>query len=183
MENWQLRMDETTRGFRDSFGGLDKAALNRKPTAATWSIAQNIDHLIVINSTYFPVISAIRENRYSVPWIGRIPGIPDFFGRVVLKSVQPDRRKRMKTFPLWEPSTSEIPGDIVQKFEQHQTILKEWMVNCKDLVDAGTVISSPANRYIVYKLSMAFDIITIHEQRHLVQAREVLKWMEERGVK
>jgi hypothetical protein len=42
-------------------------------------------------------------------------------------------------------------------------------------VDKGTIISSPANKIIVYKLEIAFDIIVAHEKRHLEQAREVLQ--------
>jgi hypothetical protein len=41
-------------------------------------------------------------------------------------------------------------------------------------LEKGTVISSPANKYIVYKLETAFDIIVAHEERHLEQAKEVL---------
>jgi hypothetical protein len=44
----------------------------------------------------------------------------------------------------------------------------------KELVAKGTVIASPANKNIVYKLETAFDIIVSHEQRHLEQAKEVL---------
>jgi hypothetical protein len=42
-------------------------------------------------------------------------------------------------------------------------------------VENGTIISSPANKNIEYKLETAFDIIVAHEKRHLEQAREVLK--------
>ncbi len=56
----------------------------------------------------------------------------------------------------------------------HQSNLKELIESSKDLVEAGVVISSPANKNIVYKLEKAFDIIIIHEQRHLEQAKEVL---------
>jgi hypothetical protein len=40
------------------------------------------------------------------------------------------------------------------------------------------VISSPANKNIVYKLETAFDIIVSHEQRHLEQAKEILQLMK-----
>jgi hypothetical protein len=52
---------------------------------------------------------------------------------------------------------------------------KEIDINSQDLVDKGTIISSPANKIIVYKLEIAFDIIVAHEKRHLEQAREVLQ--------
>lgn len=80
----------------------------------------------------------------------------------------------MKTFPVWEPTISQVNDDILQRFEKHQNELKRQIETSKELVEKGTIISSPANRNIVYKLETAFDIIVSHEQRHLEQASEIL---------
>jgi len=45
--------------------------------------------------------------------------------------------------------------------------------NSKDLVEKGTVISSPANKNIVYKLEKAFEILLTHERRHFEQSKEI----------
>jgi hypothetical protein len=79
----------------------------------------------------------------------------------------------MKTFPIWEPAISLVRSDILDQFEKHQQELKQLIASSEDLLEEGTVISSPANRMIVYKLETAFDIIVAHEKRHLEQAREV----------
>ena len=79
----------------------------------------------------------------------------------------------MKTFPIWEPTKSEIPEGILERFKNHQLDLKDLIKNSMDLVDKGVIISSPANKNIVYKLEKAFDIIVTHEQRHYEQAKEV----------
>ena len=42
------------------------------------------------------------------------------------------------------------------------------------MLGKGVVISSPANKNIVYKLETALDIITTHEKRHFEQARRIL---------
>lgn len=174
---WMQRIDDTTKGFITSFGHLSAAELNFKPNAETWSIAQNIDHLTVINSSYFPVIAALRAGNYQLPFMAKLGFMVNFLGNMVLGAVQPDRKKKMKTFPIWEPSQSELSGDILTRFEKHQNDLKQLIESCSDLLDRGIIISSPANKNIVYKLETAFDIITIHEQRHLAQAREVLAVM------
>ena len=84
----------------------------------------------------------------------------------------------MKTFPIWEPTASQIRTDIIQHFEKHQSELKRQIEASKLLIEKGTIISSPANRIIVYKLETAFDIIVSHEQRHLAQAKEVLRLLK-----
>lgn len=152
---------------------LTAGQLNWKPNAQTWSIGQNIHHLIVINETYFPVIQSIRNGTFTLPFTARINFIVSFLGKTILSSVNPDRKKRMKTFPIWEPSKSNIDSDILNKFENHQSKLKDFIASSSDLLQKGQIISSPANKHIIYKLEAAFDIIVTHERRHYAQALEI----------
>ena len=173
-QKWISEIDEITALFKKEFGGLSDKRLNWKPNTQTWSIAQNIDHLIVINESYYPVVRQIRSHTYSLPWIGRFGFIADFTGNTILKAVHPDRRRKTKTFSIWEPHTTDLGADIVDKFVQHQEELKKFIISAMDLVNAGTIISSPANRNVVYRLHKAFDIIVTHERRHFEQAKEAL---------
>lgn len=172
-QRWIDLIDKNTAAFVSSFGNLSAGQLNWRPDAGTWSIGQNIDHLIVINTSYWPVIESVRNGSYRLPWLGKVGFVVRLIGHAILRSVQPDRRRKMKTFPVWEPSSSDIPHDIIERFKAHQEKLKELVVSSGDLIARGTVISSPANRNIVYTLATAFDILVTHEQRHLAQAREL----------
>ncbi|MEM9723075.1 MAG: DinB family protein [Bacteroidota bacterium] len=170
---WTQALDKTTQAFQEAFGSLSAAQLNLKPDPQSWSIAQNLDHLIVINSTYFPVLDALHAGTYKAPFHAKIGFIPSFMGKMVLKAVDPDRKQKGKTFPIWEPSSSEIEGEILSRFVSHQDELKSQIQAASYLLDQGVIISSPANKNIVYSLPMAFDIIVTHERRHLEQAKEV----------
>ncbi|GJM27726.1 MAG: hypothetical protein DHS20C17_03610 [Cyclobacteriaceae bacterium] len=172
-ERWMNQIDEITDAFKQSFGMLTIELLNWKPNQNTWSIGQNLDHLIVINGSYYPVIKAVREGTYKLPFIAKFDFMVSFFGRTVLKAVQPDRKKKMKTFPVWEPTKSGIKSDIWERFDKQQTDLKRLIQSCSDLLERGTIISSPANRNIVYKLETSFDIIVSHEWRHFEQSMEI----------
>lgn len=178
MKDWILQIDKITEHFVADVGSLSTEQLNWKPNPETWSIAQNIDHLIVVNETYYPVLASLKEGTYKTPFIARLGFMVSFLGKTVLNAVKPDRKKKMKTFQVWEPTVSRIKDDILHKFEKHQGELKRQIETSKDLVENGTVISSPANKNIVYKLETAFDIIVSHEQRHLEQAKEVLQLMK-----
>ena len=173
-EKWIREIDEITEAFKKEFGTLSVKRLNWKPNGHTWSVAQNIDHLMVINESYFPVIRQIRNHTYSLPWFSKLGFLVDFTGRTILKAVHPDRRKKVKTFSIWEPSSTDLGADILEKFVHHQEELKKFIVASMDLVHTGTVISSPANRNIVYRLDKAFDIIVTHERRHFEQAKEAM---------
>ncbi len=173
--NWSAEIDKITQSFKDKFGHLGEKELNWKPNPQTWSIAQNIDHLMVVNETYFPVLASLKAGSYKTPFIAKLGFMVSFLGKTVLNAVKPDRKKKMKTFSVWEPTVSQVKGDILQQFEKHQNELKRQIETSKELIEKGTIISSPANKNIVYKLETAFDIIVSHEQRHLEQAKEVLQ--------
>jgi hypothetical protein len=170
---WTIELDKATQAFNDEFGSLSETEINWRPNAGQWSVAQNIHHLIVVNETYYPVLSSVKNNTYKLPWLGRFEFVTKFLGKTVLDAVQPDRRKKMKTFPIWEPGASNFGSDILQRFEKHQDELKKLIESSQDLIEKNTVISSPANKMIVYKLETAFDIMVAHEKRHLEQAREM----------
>ena len=180
MNNWSGRIDISTNGFLEMFGSLTPEELNWKPDSNTWSIAQNIEHLITINSTFFPVVESIRSGTYKVPFWGRIGFLVSAVGSMLLRSVQAETKARVSTFPIWEPSESDIADGVLQRFEDHQEELKILIADSQDLHDKGTVISSPANRNLVYKLDTAFEILVVHETRHLEQAKRVLNVMNER---
>jgi hypothetical protein len=173
-DKWTTQIDQTTHDFEKMVGSLSKESLNYKPSPQVWSIAQNMHHLIVINETYFPVLDSLQRNDYNLPWIGKIDFLVNFFGKVILNSVSPDRRRKMKTFPIWQPASSDFERTILDNFIDHQQKLKDYITASKDLVENGVVISSPGNRNIVYKLDKAFDIIVTHERRHFEQAKELL---------
>ena len=175
MKHWINQIDKTTADFSSNFGSLTKEQLNWKPNPTTWSIAQNIDHLIVINQSYFPLLADLKTGKFKRPFIARFGFIVSFFGKTVLNAIKPDTQKKIKTFAIWEPSESKIEGDIVDRFSKHQDQLKKEIEAAKDLIQQGVIIYSPANKNIVYTLETAFDIITTHELRHLEQAKEVLE--------
>ena len=175
---WMTELAANTSLFKQAFAGLSAEQLNWKPDAETWSIAQNIDHLITINKTYFPLIGQVKNGEYNTPWWSKLAFVTRFFGNVIYNASDADRKKKMKTFSIWEPEASELPGDILNQFEVHQQQLAEQIQSAEDLLDRGVVISSPANHSIVYKLERAFDIIVIHEKRHFEQAKEVMDMMQ-----
>ena len=94
------RIDNITRSFKNKFCDLTIEELNWKQNNRVWSIAQNIHHLIVINESYYSTIMEIRKENYKFSFIGKINFVVNLLGKTLLKTVQPDRRKKMKTFSI-----------------------------------------------------------------------------------
>ncbi len=172
--HWTNDIDQITTAIKSEFGNLSAEELNKKLSPEQWSIAQNMDHVIVINETYFPIFKKLHEGTFQLPFMGKVGFYVTWMGNMILKAVEPNRIKKMKTQSIWEPSTSAIDGDIIQKFVAHQEQLKNHIQSCSAFIDQGVIIYSPASKAIVYTLEQAFNIIVSHEKRHLNQAQEVL---------
>lgn len=175
IEQWHRKIDWLTGEFKERFSDMQADELNRKPNADTWSIAENVQHLITVNESYFPIIEQMKQGKYKPPFLGKISFFVNFMGKAILKSVSPDNRKKMRTFPMWEPAAANVNGDIVSRFDKHQSALKDLIASSEEFINKGTVISSPANHNIVYTLSKAFEIMITHEERHLNQSVEAFE--------
>lgn len=51
LKNWTVILDEITKQSLTEFSTLTSEQLNWKPNSNAWSIAQNLDHLMVVNET------------------------------------------------------------------------------------------------------------------------------------
>ena len=176
---WLNQLDQLTEAVISDFGLLRHEDLHFKPGANRWSIAENLAHLIVVNRTYFPLIEQIRNNTYKVPFLGKIPFLPKLFGSVLIEYVKPEAEEaKVKTFPIWEPSLLIDEGPILDIFEKHQQALRRVRIQCEAPIQRKQIIASPANNNIVYSLEDAFDVILLHEQRHLIQSKAVLALLD-----
>jgi hypothetical protein len=173
MTQWDAEIDSITEAFKSEFGGLSSEQMNWKPNPNTWSIAQNIEHLWVVNESYFPALDSLNAGTYRPSFVARFEFMVQYFENLILNAVEPKRTKKIKTFAIWQPNKSELPDSVLSVFEKHQGVLKQKMNESQGIVKKRSIISSPANRSIVYRIDKAFDIIDTHEKRHLEQAKEV----------
>jgi uncharacterized damage-inducible protein DinB len=178
-ENWTSIIHEVSREVANTFGHLDATTLNQKPNAETWSIAQVLDHIMVINNSYLPVVERLRSGAYKAGLLGRQAFMTRFWYRIIYQSIVPANTKKAKTRPVWEPAQSAIDGDIVQRFLAHQEQFQQFIRDVDDLVQAEAVIHSPAGTFITYTMGAALDIMTQHELRHLNQAKRVLAQLKQ----
>lgn len=162
-----------TNETRAAFGSLSAHQLNWKPASESWSVGQCLDHLITSNATYFPTFEAILNGTKKSTFWERVPGLPRFFGKMLLKSVSPGSRRRLKAPAIFQPVASQVDGGIVQRFLDQQGEVIRTMEAAKDLDAAQIILTSPVSSVITYSLLDTYRILVAHEQRHLLQARRV----------
>jgi len=173
------RIDEVSKAFRETFGEFTIDQINFKPNDAKWSIGQNIDHLIRITESYFPIFDEVISRSHQVRWFGKFRFIQRSFGNMILQSVQPNHKRKMSTLTIWKPSISDMPETILDDFEESQSKLKVYLEKMSSHFERRTPIHSPGNDNIIYDLQTAFDIIVNHQWRHLNQAKEIANHLDE----
>jgi hypothetical protein len=170
---WVNRLDTVSNKVDKQFSTLTHEQLNWKLSTDKWSIAEVLEHLNLVNASYDETLTASANGKSDMGFTGKIGFIVNFLGDIIYKSVEPTRASRTKTFPVWEPSQSDISKAVIEDFKKHQEVIKKLIQDNQPLLEKDVVIPSPANRYIVYKLRKAIEVIVAHEERHLNQAMEV----------
>jgi uncharacterized damage-inducible protein DinB len=169
------QVDSIAKSVEKVFGGLSAEQLNWKPNEKSWSIAQCLEHLIVTNKLEFPAVeNALKEN-YKNPFWSKIPFLSDVFGKTAIYLFKPQNQRKFKAPKSFQPSKSRFSETIVQDFVAHQQELVEIFERSRDLDLRKTKIISPISEFITYSLMDAFQLLTVHEQRHFGQAERVLQ--------
>ena len=94
MDKWLNQIDRTTEKFIDTSSDLNAEQLNWKPNAETWSIAQNIDHIIKLNNSYCTVFENLKQGKNKLPFISRFGFVVRFFLLIQLNHMQTPAEKR-----------------------------------------------------------------------------------------
>jgi DinB superfamily len=159
---------------RASFTHLSEEQLNWKQSPQQWSIGQCLDHLVTANETYFPIFEKVMKGEQQATLWERMPLLPSFFGKMLIKSLEPSSSRKLKAPQAFLPASSNIAGEIVTRFIAQQHRLTEYIKASGKLELLKTIISSPASGLVTYSLLDAYRIILVHERRHMLQAQRVM---------
>ncbi len=161
--------------YEKEFRPLSSEQLNWKPDSVSWSVGQCIDHVITTNRSYFGIFESLIAGTKPFNFWEKIPFLPSFFGKMLISSTKPVVDKKFRTVPGFEPSKSGIPANILNTFFETQKELIDWIEKSDAFDHEKTIITSPATKVITYSLRDLCVILSGHEERHLNQARNVMK--------
>ena len=157
------------------FGSLSGEQLNWQPAPKKWSVAQCFDHLITTHSLYFPLLEKLSAGGTKPTFWEKASPLSGFFGRFLIKSVDPVNVKPMKTTSKAFPSSSEIRGDIIDRFAEHQQKMADALNKLpKDIDLKGTIITSPLMSLVTYSIDDMLTVLGYHCRRHFNQASRVM---------
>lgn len=175
-DTWQMELTTVTWEFEKLLKGLDVESINYK-LPASWSIAENLSHLIQLNRSYFPLFEQVISETYKPPFIARFKFVANSMGKMIYGMMT--GKRKVKTMKLWYPVASDFDLRIVNDFSRHQMDLARYLERLEPFFEKNVIIHSPANRLLVYPLDRVVDIIIAHENRHLQQCKKILTDIKE----
>lgn len=151
---------------------LSLEKLNWKSTPDSWSILECLEHLNLYGDFYLP---EIEQRMLSSTLKSDDIFKSGFMGNYFAKSMLPkEPLNKMKTFKDKNPLNSDLDSTCIDRFLLQQEKMLELldMAQDKNLNKINTAIS--ISKWIKLKLGDTFRIVIYHNQRHLVQAQNVL---------
>ena len=176
VENVCAQLARSADDAKVTFGALTAEQLNWKPAPKSWSIAQCFDHLITTHSLYFPLFEKMASSDAKQTFWERYSPLSGFFGRFLIKSLRPENVKPMKTTARAFPSSSEIGGDIIDRYVEHQNQMIDALKKLPaDIDPKKTIVTSPLMGLVTYSLDDCYEILAVHGPRHFNQAKRVME--------
>lgn len=160
---------------QNTFGALSVEQINWKLNTESWSVGQCFEHLIVTNNLYFPNIQKVADGKHRNNFFSKIPFAPDLIALLMKNSLNPEQKRKMKTFKIFEPAASNVSETIIDDFVENQQRLIEMVKFVKDFDIHKIKISEPIGTVLNLRLDDAFEILAMHEKRHFKQAERVTK--------
>jgi hypothetical protein len=181
-QRMMIAIEEVTAEFNIYFFGLTNQQLNDKENDLQWSIAQHIEHIMLVNKSYLHEIDALRLPAYKLPLACKLKYLIRYFGKREMKRVGLLSNKKLETINRWMPLVRFNSIDMIEEFLLHQQNLQKIIKDSGDLLLAGVMIRSPVNRIVVYKVEDVFKIMIAHEQRHFkqvkkIRANQIISWL------
>jgi hypothetical protein len=159
--------------FNDRFGRLTEKQLNWTPARSEWSVGNCIEHVTVVNQSYFPVMEALVDGTYRPTLWQRLPLLPRLVGPLLIRSLMPGAGMRISAPQPWQPPAAPVDLMALSRFTAVQYELIRLIERCRPLAVESLTIASPAAPFIVYRLLDAWRIIVVHLQHHFIQATQV----------
>lgn len=151
---------------------LDITTLRISPAKGKWSILQCFGHMNIVYEIYLRNIqySLEKSKAKHVPSSGFY--IPGYFGNKFYLTMLPakagKKKKSMKTLKKFVPEMNE---KAIDDFLSHHSIFTELIRLIPGQNLGKTKAASAIGRIIRFKLGDIYRIITAHNERHIIQAK------------
>ncbi len=163
----------------NEFDILDEKLFNAAPGPKRWSVAECFQHLNITLKIYVPQLVFAVQNKHQFKG-QKVNFKPGFIGKLAVNSTAPKENneipRKMKTFKILKPEEMEYSKrevlDIFLRFQQDIITTIEGADNMS--LEKPKIVTAVGS---ILKLGFgdALHFMIAHNQRHVLQAQNVLK--------
>lgn len=149
---------------------LTLAQLNWRPSPAEWSVGQCLDHLTVANDVYLPAIAdSLQGPASEVQEIA-----PGWFGRWFIRNyIEPSATTKRAAAPKKIVPHTQVDAGILRRFLDTNQQARD-LIRRAEKYDVNRIrFKNPFLPLLRFTVGTGFEILTKHQQRHLLQAERI----------
>lgn len=147
--------------------GVSETQLRRRPAANSWSVAECLEHLIATGEAYYPRVQHAIKHGPAVPAAHTYQ--PRVFGRWFIQLAGPTSRWRLRARAPFQPQP--VQSDTIRRFVTQQSALLTLLERAHQTDLNRACVPSPLSRWLTLTLGECLDMLVVHQQRHIRQAR------------
>jgi len=156
------------------FGQLSEEQLNWRPPSGKWSISQHFTHLNLLNQLYSEEIrEALKAGKDQDRKAGNFHY--SLLGQWFVNLMKPNSRFSFKAFKAVQPTANGEGRKSLTDFFELQDQLLLFLKEAYDVDLVKNKIGSPVFALLKLRLGEAFEVVIVHEKRHLLHAQAVVK--------
>ncbi|MBX2840853.1 MAG: DinB family protein [Flammeovirgaceae bacterium] len=156
----------------EAFMEFSTEMLNWRQYEKKWSILECIAHLNLYGDFYLPEItkrikstSQVENPFFKSGWLG------NYFANSMLPK---EKLNKMKTFKSMNPLGSKLDKEVLKDFINQQKTMLHLLDKARTINLTKTKTSISISNFIKLRLGDTFKVVIYHNQRHIVQANNVL---------
>src|SRR5262249_42735836 len=147
------------------------AQLNWRADQATWSIGQCLDHLRLTNEVYAPRIVSALQGSAGGPVDDITPG---WFGAWFIRTViEPSPKSIKGKAPTKIVPIATVDATILDQFVHSNQKTRDLITRAEGFDVNRIRFKNPFISWIRFTVGTGLEIITKHEDRHLLQAERI----------
>lgn len=178
LDRYRRQFEGAREEFRKLVEGLSDEQFNWRPGEESWSMAECIDHLVMVgtimNRSIDEGIQKAEERGLKSDGPFKYGALGNWFVRAVSGSEE-GRKRKFKAPKPYTPTSEHSISRLDAAFNEMQDAFVVRVQRANGLDLARVKITSPITRLIRLSLGQWFALLAGHQERHLLQARDVLE--------
>ena len=160
---------------RTLLAGLTDDSGTWRPAAASWSVAECLDHLATANRVYLAAMRPAAEHALANGRRRRRPALPGIVGRWFVRSLEPPPRwtSKLRSPKAIRPRPAPALSDASTQFLASHADVRAFLERFSGIDLAGVRFPNPFIPGVRFSLATGLHVIAAHERRHLWQASRV----------